>query len=315
MSAQASRGFKVEPTEAQVNARGLAYFEVVAPGELVDGQVQLVSAGINSVNYPLSSVEPEVIVRGSAKAPIRESVPLLAAVRFKKGSRYALVDSFNPMASVEAQGLGPIRINLANGLASFSVSSAQATRLDLTFKVGDLASHFDIDFFAPTTTEKLVYQFDDASSLTHATGKLPYKINPNIRPNEGVLEITVKDAQGWTQDVVDFEKLNEIKDLDRAGIQAVSFDLAVNDAFTSGGQFAEFVMVLQSDANYWMPLEKVDLNGLTKSQFKRVTLPIKPEFQKAMKAFFKIVLVVNSGAKVNGSIYLDNLSFRIQGTQ
>jgi len=89
----------------------------------------------------------------------------------------------------------------------------------------------------------------------------------------------------------------------------------VSDSFASGNQFAEFVMVLQSEANYWMPLEKVDLNGLAKGQFKRFTLAIKPEFQKAMQAFFKIVLIVNSGAKVSGSIYVDNLSFQIQGTK
>ena len=315
VSAQGSQGFKVEPTEAQVDAKGLAYFEFAASSESMAGQIQLSSAGVTSTIFPVSSVEPEIVLRGSTKAPIQESVPILAAVRSKKGSRYALVESFNHIASVEAPGVNPTQINLNDGLASFAVSSAQANRLGLTFKAAELVGHFDIDFYERTTSEKLVYQFDDASSLAHATGKLSYRINPNIRPNEGVLEIALNDAQGWTQDVVDFEKLNEIKDLDRAGIEAVSFDLAVSDTFASGNQFAEFVMVLQSEANYWMPLEKIDLNGLAKGQFKRVTLTIKPDFQKAMKAFFKIVLIVNSGAKVSGSIYMNDLSFQIQGTK
>ena len=315
VQAQGDQGFAVEPAEVKVDSKGRAHFEVTAPASATAGHIQLTSAGVAPVSFATSSVEPELIVRGPARAPRGETVSLAAAVRYKKGNRHALVDSFSQVATVQAPGVSPVQINLTNGLGSLTLTAGAATTAGLELKAGALSTRFEVAFFESKTTDKLVYQFDDPASLSHATGKLPYRINSNVRPNEGVLEMVVQDAQGWTQDVVSLDKLNEIAGLDRAGIQAVSFDLGTSDTFASGGQFAELVIVLQSEANYWMPLEKLDLKALTKGKFKRVTLAIKPEFQKAMKAFYKLIVVVNSGAKLDGSVYIDNLGFQVQSSK
>jgi hypothetical protein len=310
--AEATPGIAAEPNEANTDANGLVHFTVAAPSSQGGGRVRLTSDGAAGSRLSVSAVEPELVLRGLAKAPAREAVPLVVAVRCKQGNHYALIDSFDADATLEAPGTDATKLAMQHGLASFSVTSTQASKLGLTFKVANLSSPIEIDFFEKTTQDKVVYQFDDPSSLTHATGKATFQINPNVRPNQGVLEIVLKDAQGWTQEVVVLDKFNEVPNLDRAGIQAVSFDLGVGDNFDTGNSWAQLIVVLQSEANYWMPLDFVDLNSVPKGQFKRVTLPLKPEFQKAMMAFFKIILVINSGAKVNGPLYLDNLGFQIQ---
>jgi hypothetical protein len=310
--ATGAAGFTPQPTEAKADNEGRAQFTVSAPATQGEAQIQLTADGTSGSLLSVVSVEPELLLRAASNAATREATPVIAALRFKQGARYTLIDSFNHSAAIETPAAGVSKLTMRHGLAAFAVTSTEATKLALSFKVRDLSSPLEIEFFEKAMKDKVVYQFDDSADLKNASGKAAFQINPNIRPNQGVLEITLKDAEGWTQDVFALDKFNDIPNFDRAGIQGVSFDLGTSDNFDISNNWAQLVVVLQSEANYWMPLDFVDLSGFQKNQFKRITIPLKPEFQKAMVAFFKIILVVNSGAKVNGSLYLDNLGFQIQ---
>jgi hypothetical protein len=313
VKAKAAPGFHVEPAQAKTGPDGLCHFAVVAPPTMGEGRIEFSAVGYPTAEKKLVSVKPELILRGPSKVPVGETASYVAAVRYKKGSQYALIDTFDAQAKVEVPGSGSLVTSLKGGLASFSVVSPKAVSAQaIQFSAGDLSSKVDLSVFERTTSDKIVFHFDDAQSLARATGKLPFRINPNVRPNEGVLEIQLGGAKGWTQDVVDLEKLNELPDLDRANITSVFFDLGVDDSFDSGAQYADLVVVLQSEANYWMPMEKVDLTHLSKGQFKRVSLSLKPEFQRAMKAFTKLIFVVNSGSSLKGALWLDNLGFSVQ---
>jgi hypothetical protein len=61
-----------------------------------------------------------------------------------------------------------------------------------------------------------------------------------------------------------------------------------------------------------MPLEAIDLKKLKEGEWNRVEIPLSDEQRKAMKAFFKVVTVVNSGGAVTGPLYLDNLGFQVE---
>ncbi len=313
VQSQGISGFAVQPSEGKTDKEGRAHFRVIAPAAAQDGQIQLSATGTAGARLAASSVQPELVVRVDSKAPTHEATPVVAALRAKHGSRYALVDSFNGEATLETS-LGVTKVNMRHGLAPFTVTASEAEKARMSFKIAGYSKPFDVDFFKKANQDRTAFQFDDDSSLKNASGKATFRINPNVRPNQGVLELTVKDAQGWTQDALVLDKLNDIAGLDRAGIQAVTFDIGAAEDFSTGNEWAQLVVVLQSEANYWMPLDFVDLNAVQKGQFKRITLPLKPEFQKAMVAFFKVIFIFNSGAKVNGSLYLDNLGFQIQTT-
>ena len=313
VTAQVPTGYAVEPAQVKTAQDGLARFTVTAPASIGEGRLRFIADGSPAVELKLSTVDAELVLSGPSKMELGGTASMIGAARYRIGSHYALVDTFNAPATVEAPGISPLEIAFQGGLAFFSMASMKAiSGHPVQIRAANLSSKTDITFFEQMTKEKISFRFDDDQSLKHVAGKLPFHINPNVRPNEGVLEIQLKGAEGWTQDVVDLEKLNELPDLDRANITAISFDLGVDEAFDAGGKYADIVVVLQSEANYWMPLDKFDLRSLPKGQFKRVTLPIKPEFQKAMKAFFKIVTVVNSGAKLNGAVYIDNLGFVVK---
>jgi len=310
--AEAKDGYTVEPQKATTDERGLARFVVTAPNSLKRGLLGFTSKGTPGARLWVTSVEPELVILGPEKAPTGQSSSMLAAVRYTYGSQHILLDSYSGEATLDTGNGHPSKLNIEHGLASFSVTSREAAKVGLKLKVADLTSKFDVEFFENKTSEQVVYRFDDASDLSKASGKAKFLVNPNVRPNQGVLEIPLVDTEGWTQDLFALDKINEAPKLDRAGIQSVSFDLGVGDNFDTGNSWAHLVVVLQSEANYWMPLNNVDLGAATKGQFKHITLPLKPEFQKAMKALFKVILVVNSGGKVNGSLYLDNLGFGVQ---
>jgi hypothetical protein len=197
-----------------------------------------------------------------------------------------------------------------DGLANLSLSSPAAATKSLKLLAAGRSGAADITFFDRVAKELLAFRFDDAKSLEHASGKAKYKINENIRPNQGVLELPIDGCSGYAQDLVILDKLNDIPGLDRANIRALKIDVMAGENLQPGTKYSELLLVLQGELNWWMPLDKIELAKLPKNEWKTITLPItKPEWQKAMRAFVKMDFVVNAGETQKGTIYLDNLTF------
>lgn len=173
-----------------------------------------------------------------------------------------------------------------------------------------------MEFFDTEVRDFMALRFDNRDSLKHASGKMKFSINETVRPNQGVLELRIPGTSGWAQDAVNIDKFQELSGLDRENIVGVSLDLMPGNDFSTAGSWASLVLVLQSEANYWMPLTGIDLTALQPGKWKRVDVAVdKAELRPAMKAFFKIVTVVNSGGKVSGSLDLDDLAFSVRTTK
>jgi hypothetical protein len=313
VKARTDGGFAVEPPEAKSGQDGIARFTVTAPKGKLTGLVTFTAAGQAPLAHPLSSVEPEIIVYGPARLPAGETARFIGAARYEDAGTYKLLSTFAGPATLAVAGGPPTSVVFAHGLTSFTLSSPTGARRSIELSSAGITGKTDITFFEHTAKEKVVLDFNDKKSLAHADGKFAFKINENVRANQGVLEISLDKMKGWTQDVVNFDKLKETPGLVPENIKAVFFDVMVDGSFDAAGAYADLIVVLQSELNYWMPLEKVPLATLKKGEWKRVRLAIdKPEWQKAMKAFFKIITVVNSGAELKGKLYLDNLGFVVE---
>jgi hypothetical protein len=115
--------------------------------------------------------------------------------------------------------------------------------------------------------------------------------------------------------VVNFEKLDEITGLDRKNIVALAVEVMRPPGLDLGQQWASLIFVLQSHDNYWMPLKEIKLGDLAAGEWTHVEVPLDEGQRASMKAFFQIITVLNSGGKLNGSLYLDDLGFVVQSAK
>jgi hypothetical protein len=91
----------------------------------------------------------------------------------------------------------------------------------------------------------------------------------------------------------------------------VVFDIMTSPDFTCDDPDASVMVVMQSSANWWMPLGYVPLNDT--KQWKTNQLDIKlQDHIKAMPAALNVMFILNASKPAKGSIYFDHVGFMVR---
>ncbi len=99
--------------------------------------------------------------------------------------------------------------------------------------------------------------------------------------------------------------------LKKENIRGVIFDCMTSADFACDDSNARISVVMQSSANWWMPLGEISLNDL--KSWKGQQLEVKPPEQiKAMPASLNIMFILNAGKPASGSIYFDHIGFLVR---
>jgi hypothetical protein len=236
----------------------------------------------------------------------------LVAARYADGKHYRLLDTFNAAGSYTVSGLAPAALKLIDGLARFQPTAEEAGSYTIEVTAGALRGQAPLRLFDTEKETVVLFPFDDTKLPETFGGKGVFRVNQGVRANQGVLEIVARDVTGWTQDVVNVSKLDEIPSLDREHIEALAVDVMRPEGLELGGGWGSLIFVLQSHDNYWMPLPEVKLGELEPGKWKHLELALTDAQKVSMKALFQIVTVLNTGDKTNGNLYLDNLGFVVQ---
>jgi hypothetical protein len=305
-------GFQVTPAAVATDASGRASFVLKALAGPAAAVLGLSAASFPASKYEVSSVSPELLIHGADRAAANEVVSYFGALRYPKTPGYELLQSFSGPGGLRIGDSEEHALQFDRGLARFDLSLGRAGKHVLTLSAGQLSQQKSLDVFDTELQEIVALNFDSDQALANTSGKLKFSVNQNVRANQGVLQLDIPGVKGWTQDAVSFDKLQDTAGLDREHIVALSLDIMPGPNLDTSNDWAALVLVLQSELNYWMPLEAIDLRKLPPGQWTHVKLEIKEEQLKAMKALFKIVSVVNSGGSVSGLLYLDNLAFTVK---
>lgn len=311
-AALAGAGFEVTPAAAATDASGRASFVVKAPARPAAAALTLSAPSFPALKHDLSSVSPELLLHGADRVATNEVVSYFGAVRYPNGSGYELLQSFSGVGGLRTGDSEEQRLQFDRGLARFDLSLGRAGKQVLSLRASQLSQRKTLDVFDTELKEVVALSFDSDQTLANTSGKLKFSVNQNVRANQGVLQLDIAGVKGWTQDAVNFDKLQDTPGLERQHIVALSLDVMPGPNLDTESNWATLVLVLQSELNYWMPLDAIDLRKLPPGQWTRVKLDVKEEHLTAMKALFKIVSVLNSGGSVSGQLYLDNLSFTVK---
>jgi hypothetical protein len=305
-------GFQVTPAAVATDASGRASFVLKAPAGPAAAVLSMSAADFPALKHEVSSVSPELLLHGADRAATNEVVSYFGAVRYPKAGGHELLQSFSGLGGLRTGDSEEQKVHFDRGLARFDLSLGRAGKHVLTLSASQLSQQKTLDVSDVELKEIVALSFDSDQSLANTTGKFKLSVNQNVRANQGVLQLDIPGVKGWTQDAVVFDKLQDTAGLDREHIVALSLDVMPGPNLDTSNDWASLVLVLQSELNYWIPLEAIDLRKLPPGQWTRVKLDIKEEHLTAMKALFKIVSVVNSGGSVSGLLYLDDLAFTVK---
>ncbi|HSV15562.1 MAG TPA: hypothetical protein VLI90_14975, partial [Tepidisphaeraceae bacterium] len=106
-------------------------------------------------------------------------------------------------------------------------------------------------------------------------------------------------------------RLPEEDKLNRANIRGVVFDVMTAPDFTCDDPDAGVMVVMQSSANWWMPLGNIRLRDAKAWKTQQFDLKT-PEQIKAMPAALNIMFLLNANKPVKGSIYFDRVGFMVR---
>jgi hypothetical protein len=304
----AASSLAITPETVTTDADGRARFTVSASG-VASGQLHFAGPGFAPASLHVQAVTPTLLVYGPDAAPREEPPQFLAAARYTDGEHQRLLNTFDAAGSYALTDGASNALEFTNGFARFRPQAQEAGAYTVEVTAGALRGQAPLRLFDTERENVVLFPFDDAELPETFEGKGEFRVNQGVRANQGVLEIIAKDVSGWTQDVVNITKLDQVDALDRANVVALSVDVMRPEQLELGGGWASLIFVLQSHDNYWMPLGELKLGELTPGEWKHVELPLTEAQQASMMAFFKIVTVLNSGDKTNGSLFLDNLGF------
>ncbi len=300
---------KISKKEYKTDNSGKIKIEITAPSKPAKEKITLKLKDL-SLKHSIRVVKPKLQIIAPEKVPLYQPVKVIVLACYGKGNGKPL-ENFNETCKLTGTGK-EIEGKFNRGLAvfNFTIDKAKTYDLKVTTKSKTESSTHKLEVFEEKEMEKLILQFNDEKDMERIKGNGKFKIDYNIRPNQGVFSINLDGFQGWQQDFWNMEGFDRIKEVNWAKVVGLTFDLMVPEDFDTGDQWANLVYVLQSSANWWMPLKEVPLSGMEKGKWQRIKVMIeKPEHLEAMKAFLKIIVVFNSEGTLKGNIYIDNLAF------
>jgi hypothetical protein len=305
---EATGTFKASALKAVAGADGRAVFEITAPSAAGSSEFKFASGSSTAV-CSVRAVQAGLKVFAPEKVPLGTRVQVEVVPCWMDGTKTVLFEEF-PYVCTLSFGSTKLTGKAVNGTIRFDAGALKSGTSVFTAEVADLkikSAPVQTLVFNEVETPKIICKFDQASDLRYVGGKTKFTIDQNIRPNQGVLSVELQKFSGWAQDWLNFVNLKEIPNVDWSKVIAMTFEVYLPADYNDAGQYANLVMCLQSTANYWMPLEAYNLNGVKKGEWTKVRLDIKPEFRSAMGAFFQMMTIFSCGGPMTGHIYFDNL--------
>ncbi|MGN6505362.1 MAG: GH39 family glycosyl hydrolase [Tepidisphaeraceae bacterium] len=136
----------------------------------------------------------------------------------------------------------------------------------------------------------------------------------NERPNRNVARVDLNGQKAAGHDNANLLVVRELPPeakLNKANIRGVIADVMVPKGFTTDDPNAHIMVVMQSSANWWMPLGTIPLKPGQDWKTYRFDIT-NPTYIKALPAALNIMFVLQSQKPVKGSVYFDKVGFMVR---
>ncbi len=304
------QGFSLVNKKVVTSPNGTAVIEFRSPNNTMEDTLVLSCAGVTQ-EHTVSSVQPEIQLLIPDKVP--DDVPVHVEIyALTHDAQNKPIPGFNKDFVLNGPN-GNLKGTFHDGIASVDLGKVKPGNYKCNVQLASLSlTSKDKPFqvYGLVEKEHIVLKFDEPADMSHVAGKGNNKIDTSIKANQGVLAVNLNGYTGHTQDYLNIVGLDKITTINWSKVVAVTFEMKLSDDYSASNGKSSTIFALQSYANYWMPLKEIPLNTMKKGDWVKVRLDIdKPDWQKAMKGLFQIVVIFESDKKQQGTLYLDNLGF------
>lgn len=210
---------------------------------------------------------------------------------------------------------GPARLNvnsvvLNNATARFEIIPTGSGIVSVSAKTGALADSHKIELVKLSERRCYNWSFDNPISEWQVKSNFKIGSESSIRPNQYV---AVCQLQGETpkqnaDSLFHFEPLPHDK-LPCKNTSGIVGQLRAAHSTKCTDPNARINVILQSDANHWIPIGSISLNSII-GRWEPFAFKLKdPQLLDAMGKLYALRLQIQANAPITGDIYLDDLGF------
>ena len=219
---------------------------------------------------------------------------------------------FPQAVRLEAEGpadLSSGTVRLENGAAPFILTPTGAGMVTIRAEGFDASAEDSLELVALAEQRTIYWTFDNPVHQWQAQSTFDLQSEASVRPNQYVAATRLQnDLPGREADLLfHFEPLP--KNLPYASIGGIVAKLQAAHNLRCDDPDASINLILQSDANHWIPIGSVRLADLS-GRWQPIEFRIEdPQVRDAMAKLYSIRFQIVSRSPISGEIYLDDLGF------
>ena len=135
----------------------------------------------------------------------------------------------------------------------------------------------------------------------------------NVRPNEPVVRIDLKDALKTKQNLLLRMHFPEDVKIDKSGIRGAFADVRISPDFRCDDPNVSIQVLMQSESNWWMPIASFPITDKMRTDWVREEIKVTdPKQIEAMPQARNLWFILQTNKPVNGSIYFDRIGLMVR---
>jgi hypothetical protein len=207
-------------------------------------------------------------------------------------------------------------VRLSEAAGYFRVQADRPGAVTVEVRSGKARASRKVVFKSSVPRPKVFWEFEEEVIPGFMYSQWPLAFDNSIRPNERVARIALDGdtPQGdKKRDLLSIRELPGSDRLDKRNIRGAVFDISVSPEFGCDDPGASIEVVMQSPANWWMPLGRVKLADLKRGEWKTETFVTdKPEHLRAMNQALNLLFFIQAEKPVRGAILLDGAGLMVR---
>jgi hypothetical protein len=233
---------------------------------------------------------------------------------YRTGSQESYLKEL-PDAALQVTGpasIGRSAARLKEAAGRFFVTASAPGLVTVKANSGDLSAKVRIMIKESISTPKVIWDFEEEKPGAGYKSDYLLSTDASQVANRRVARIDLDKAPPATKEKRLVLMLHSIpREIDRSRVRGFFFKMKVEPGLTSTDPAAGVDIILQSEANYWMPQGKVKFLKC-EGAWKEYKFEFSEEHQKAAYKLLCAWLVISTKAPVTGTVYVDKVGLLIR---
>ncbi len=291
--------------------------------QVLEGEIPVAPFSLNFVRYPVEPLNVTASVRPAHADRLMLVMPESVYAGEKAEIWVRAMQQDRPIAGavvsaeVSADGgeLSSTMVRLAESAGRTYALAREPGKMKITARAGELVVAGSITVKPSIPRPVVIWDAEEpVLDREHKyESDFPIAREMNVRPNEPVVHIDLKDALKTKQNLLLRLHFPDGIQIDRSGIRGVFADVRVSPDFRCEDEDAGVLVLMQSESNWWMPIARFRFEEAMKTNWVRKEVMVTDaKHIEAMPQARNVWFILETDRPVNGSVYLDRIGLMVR---